>query len=497
MRTLKSAMRGDEMGVHKKLYVISDLHIGGRYGAPNRPFDRGFRMCRNVPALAEFVHDIRRKSAKDGVPVELVINGDFVDFLAEEWVEVQGEPWRPFIQEGQLAAECLAQVIQRDLIFFAALKEFLADHHQLTLLLGNHDIELSLPQVRATLVEALCAEHRDLKFIYDGEAYVTGSVLIEHGNRYDSFNTVDHDRLRRTRSSQSRREHVTQMAVFNPPLGSLLVSGVMNRIKARYPFIDLLKPETRAAIPILLALAPEYRAHILYVTSLGVRSLRHGLDAAGTPMRPGEIAGIQSGELALESILLDRGIDPQAVEDFFQDLDATNARYDPSDKVTQGHISGGLQSTTWAYLSLLTNGASRPLIDRIGSLKTALTAAKNDFSFRPDVELPDYIEPARRLLSRGFDIVVFGHTHLAKHIATNEGTYINTGTWCDLIRFPFQMLDQPSSEATRSLQTFVHDLESGNMDEYIEFRPTFAEIDLFTDGRKPIASLQVFQKAEQ
>jgi len=44
-------------------------------------------------------------------------------------------------------------------------------------LIGNHDVELSLPAVRRHLYSLLGDETGTLKFIYDGEAYTVGKVL--------------------------------------------------------------------------------------------------------------------------------------------------------------------------------------------------------------------------------------------------------------------------------------------------------------------------------
>jgi hypothetical protein len=62
----------------------------------------------------------------------------------------------------------------------------------------------------------------DFEFLYDGEAYIVGDALIEHGNRYDAWNQIDYDALRRVRSFQSRRQEVP----FAPPAGSEMVTSV-------------------------------------------------------------------------------------------------------------------------------------------------------------------------------------------------------------------------------------------------------------------------------
>ena len=33
------------------------------------------------------------------------------------------------------------------------------------------------------------------------------------------------------------------------------------------------------------------------------------------------------------------------------------------------------------------------------------------------------------LLGRGFDAVLFGHTHNAEHVELPSGTYVNSGNW--------------------------------------------------------------------
>ncbi len=90
-----------------------------------------------------------------------------------------------------------------------ALRAFVASSAALTLMLGNHDIELALPGPHRLLRERLGPGRAD--FIFDNQAFVEGPLLIEHGNRYDMWNVVPHDRLREVRSAVSRREPPPQL----------------------------------------------------------------------------------------------------------------------------------------------------------------------------------------------------------------------------------------------------------------------------------------------
>jgi len=172
------------------LYVISDLHLGGEAPTPDHA---GFQICPSNARrrLGRFIHSLRH-AHKDGI-TELVINGDFVDFLAEK-------PFQSFTATPALAITKLQQIMhstddgaQGDERVFPALRAFVQQGHALTLMLGNHDIELSLPEVRDTLVAYLTdGQPARLTFLYDGEALRRGLVLIEHGNRYDAWNVVNH-----------------------------------------------------------------------------------------------------------------------------------------------------------------------------------------------------------------------------------------------------------------------------------------------------------------
>jgi len=505
------------MDISSMLYVISDLHLGGDYPRPDEPAARGFRMCTHVAALVEFVRSIGAHDAFDQRSAELVINGDFVDFLAEKR-EVAGPTagstelgWAPLIENPDEAARILVAIIERDRVFFDALKDFIARGNRLTILLGNHDIELSYPKLRRVLIHELDARDRKLSFIYDGEAYQVGEVLIEHGNRYDEWNVVSHDALRQFRSAQSRQEPQPISAQpFEAPPGSFLVAGVMNEIKSRYPFIDLLKPETGAALPILLALAPEYRARIATVATLVARSRKHVLGADGLPSSAGDIAAADDstwetspGAGLVREILMQK-LPVDSFGPFVEELSAsTGSGRDPFVQAG-GDVRSGSFVPTWSMVKLLFARTSETVSSRLPSLLAALRGTRGDFSFDRGKEVEPYRSAAQRLLSGGFRVVIFGHTHLAKQVALAGGTYINTGTWADVLPFPATVLDaevgapastHPGSETAAQLarlKTFVADMATARLSPYLRFVPTYARVELDTDGVVLHASLPEF-----
>jgi UDP-2,3-diacylglucosamine pyrophosphatase LpxH len=501
---LESTLEPAVTKVARSVYIISDIHLGGAYPESNDPEDRGFRICTHVGRLTEFIQELAARPF--GSPrVELVINGDLVDFLAER--EPSEPPWVPFTSDPMRAAAKLETMISRDRVFFSTLGEFLARGHRLVLLLGNHDIELAFPTVRRTLATALGVEgHHDYEFLYDGEGYSVGEVLVEHGNRYDSFNVVNHDALRRVRSLQSRRQSVPAKYVFESPAGSQMVADVINRIKADYRFVDLLKPETGAVIPILLALEPRYRSVLGRVARLALVARRHGLRGPALPFLGEDIAADRSASAAgafgddlawsgdptlgstsaLNQIL--KEVLGETVEEFEAGVGGTgNASEIGSDISAHWDLN-----RTLGLLQMLTGRGSGDIEGRLKSLMKAVRAIQDDRSFdRSSEGAGEYLDAARDLARAGFRCVTFGHTHLAKQVPIEGGSlYINSGTWADLIQFPKHIFAGTDTQALEGLRDFVGDLHAGRLSAWIRFAPTYVQIELDSQGRILSAQLR-------
>jgi UDP-2,3-diacylglucosamine pyrophosphatase LpxH len=468
------------MSLHpREVFVISDLHLGGRVAVDG---GRGFRMMTEPAALAAFVDGLRRPAAARAGERELVIAGDFVDFLSEE-SETPGV-WQPLVTDPARAADLLSGMVAGPGFadVFEALRGFLDDGHRLTILLGNHDIELSYPVVRERLAEILGRPPgHGFAFIFDGEGYRVGkNALVEHGNRYDRFNVVDHDRLRRLRSLQSRGQHADREAVvFEAPVGSRMVAEIMNPLKRTYAFVDLLKPETEAVIPLLLALEPDKKSAIVDVVRVLAPAVRHGLsDAGDVPVRLSDASAGGGGpgdDEVLEAILASAALDAPVV--LGGEGGAPAPRIRDASAWSQIRRAAGL----W---SIAHNSEERDLEARLPALHGALRVLQRDRSFDPGYETaPEYERAARALSERGFEYVVLGHTHLARQIRHDRGWYLNSGTWADLMRLPDALLAASPDDALPALRAFVADLKANRLDRYLMFLPTYVRLELDGDGR--------------
>jgi UDP-2,3-diacylglucosamine pyrophosphatase LpxH len=502
--------------VARSVFVISDLHLGGVYS--KTPKGRGFRMNTHVNELAQFVQTLAQ-SPPDGPKVELIINGNMVDFLAER--EEAPPYWEPFTNDPEVACAKLQAIAERDRPFFDALGSLLKNGHRLTILMGNHDIELALPSVRKKLKEIIGVEPRhDYEFIYNGEAYVVGDALVEHGNRYDGWNVVSYDRLRRICSLLSRRQPIPEKYAFDPPAGSKMVCWVINVIKEDYKFIDLLKPEKEIAVPVLLALEPGYRQILATVAKLQYQASQHVPEKKNAAM-PSIGDDISSGggpdmatfgsDISTYSEDGFRAQAPSSDEDaaLEQVLNATlggdghafldsliPAEAQPS--IGSDISTADVVDRTFGLARLLLAHDDQDVGRRLPALLKALRALQPDRSFDLDYEAdPEYTNAATELLKGGFRYVLFGHTHLAKKIELQPGSfYLNSGTWADLMRLPPEIISGSPDVAMKKLQELVLATATGLLDPWIIFRPTYIRLDLDANDRTLRAELCDYTGAE-
>ncbi len=470
------------MTLQRRIYVISDLHLGGEYGDTARtPHDRGFRICTHVREAAAFV-DCLADFAPAPVRTELVINGDVVDFLAED--RGDSGTWTSFIADGDEAAGAFRTISARDRAFFDALGRFLGRGHRLVVLLGNHDVELSLPAVRREFCRAIRATPaHDLEFVDGAEAYTVGDALIEHGNRYDEWNVVDHAGIMRIRAFQSRRQSIPRDREVEISAGSQMVSTVINPVKTQFQFVDLLKPEIDAVVPMLLAVAPESRSYLTTIAAHRRLAALHRLPAAALPARQ-DIAASPSVVDPLLAVLT-RPLKGD-VERFLAEL-GEPAVTGPAGSNREGDIASwgdrGRQAVGLTRL-LLPRGWSQTLEDRLPALLMALRVLRTDDSFNRHVEnLSEYVNASRELARHGFKFVIFGHTHLARDVDLGGGArYLNSGTWADLLEVPREIVSGSWTEALAALGDYAADLAANRLDHLVRFTPTYVRLHVSDDG---------------
>ncbi len=464
------------------IFVISDLHLGGEPASDKSP---GFQMCSLVgrQRLAQFLDwALTLKSAEQDV--HLIIAGDIVDFLAEK---DSYKAFSAFTADQKVAKEKFINIVRNTPEVWDGLKKLVGQGCALTMMLGNHDIELSLPDVRRELLKTVGTGR--VEFLCDNEAFTLGDLLIEHGNRYDGFNVVAYDSLRRLRSLLSRRDE--HPPIFPAQPGSQLVETVMNPLKEKFAFVDLLKPETSAVLPILAALDPAAWRSIGSAIYDAAHAAWHQsqYDADGQPTRSDFVAGTKldtvvaqdtgSKTSATESTVGQATVQAQGDGPAFPD----NEHFALADEIVKEYR---LPETT----SISGDGLIKDLLARVRAavdglrtdlLYKALRAWARDDSKTFDIEEESsvYLKPATTLAGRGFRFIINGHTHLAKRKRISEqATYLNTGTWADLIRIPRAIFDSDEDQGQNALKQFLDDLRENRLERLRRSVPTFARIEV-------------------
>jgi len=238
-----------------ELIVISDLHLSAGYDEETGRYSRNedFFFDEEFKRFLEYLQKVNPSNN------HLIIAGDLFDFLQIDGRRAQelSEKKTPFeITERELTFGLgteeektvwkLGVIVNGHQVFFQALATFLSKGNFLSIITGNHDIELYWEKVQNALVGHIVSFEpgqgirRQIKkrisfypwFYYDKD-YKT---YIEHGNQYDSLNSFQY-LLYPVLGPDSKRLWL--------PFGSFFVRYFFNKLEICNPFADNIKPPTR------------------------------------------------------------------------------------------------------------------------------------------------------------------------------------------------------------------------------------------------------------
>ena len=210
--------------------VVSDFHIGEGHGRGRVNQYDDFHYDN------EFKELIAHYTSNDyeQMPVELIINGDFFDFLK---VRYDGK-FVDVITENAGVAK-LKTCFKGHPIIRETLSNFIKnENHFITVIPGNHDMELVFFAVERCFRDMIAyddASKARIKFIDDKDVYhVRGGVQIHHGHQFELLNAFDYDQLKFIQEGKE--------PTLNLPWGSLFVITIVNRFKRECPSIDQVRP---------------------------------------------------------------------------------------------------------------------------------------------------------------------------------------------------------------------------------------------------------------
>lgn len=421
-----------EFPSYDEVHVISDIHMGGL---------PGFQILRETKRLAGYIGWVAGQSPQG--QVALVLNGDVFDTLAEN-------------SSDYVAANDAVQVVSRIMndpsfscVWEAFAKYVSFEKRSLIFTIGNHDIEMAFPNVQRLIQWRLAGDdpvkRARIQFSTTGAGFTAivgnAKVYCTHGNEVDAWNFNRYEDLARV----SRRINAGRTLAQNewtPNAGTRMVKEVMNEIKKTYKWIDLLQPETKAAVSTLAVIDPAQASKIGDLLSIvgdkvkGSMQIDQRLSADGfqePPKTASQAATLDQllGPNVKEGL---NQINPSNVDDML--LAAERQLGQPGAKIDQA--DGSL-------------GTGQLIVDRITGWITgvgkdeALRRALKDWLSGDqtfDIEnRDDTFNEVTKVVGSNLDFIITGHTHLERAIALGGNRfYFNSGTWIRLLRFTEAML---------------------------------------------------------
>ena len=411
-----------------EVHVISDIHMGGQ---------AGFQILRETQRLANFIRRLGKLRPEGRLA--LVLNGDVFDTLAED-------------VDGYVAvadAETTVERIMKDRSFarvWDALSEFVKlPGRTLVIVIGNHDIEIAFPPVQRLVVSRLAGEDPSgrarIEFSVMGAGFtcIVGGrrVFCIHGNEVDAWNYNRYEDLAKVSRRMNAGMPLAQ-SEWKPNAGTRMVKDVMNGIKRTYAWIDLLKPETSAAVGTLLVLDPSQAKKISEAFGIvgehqrGVTQVDARLSADGfQPPKPAVAPALTLEEMLGPHLVQGVG---QGVDDMFRTAERNFNK--PRVTATQTDGTLGTSQLIWDRLTGWLTGVSKTEALR----RALLDWLKDDNTFDTN-DHDDTFKEVTKSVGPAIDFIVTGHTHLERAIDMGHGRYyFNCGTWIRLLQLTQAML---------------------------------------------------------
>ncbi len=378
--------------------VISDTHLGAGFA------DAGNNL-EDFTSDTEFAGFIRRLAAESDrkdLPMDIIFNGDFIEFLQVPALE-SFNPQAVYPPESYAVATEHDALRKIDLVIhghqpvFDALGAFVSESpvRRVLFLWGNHDPELFWPAVQNRIRTALRAEgeRRDL-VVFPGEKIIEDGVYIEHGNQYtEPYNRFSNPSSPIDPRYPTRVEH---------PAGSKFVIDFFNNVERKRYWVDGVKPMEALA---WYALAYDTRFALEVIPAL----------IKASPVLLGVSPLLTTEATATAAALaVDLGRD-DAREKIVESMEADR----------------GYRQRFYARVrkALKEAGYADPWGDRPVSLAGLNPAEGGDRLV--ERERDSLVDAAEKIAEEtGVRVVIFGHTHQPlQALLKDNRVYLNSGAW--------------------------------------------------------------------
>jgi UDP-2,3-diacylglucosamine pyrophosphatase LpxH len=389
--------------------IVSDLHMGNGKS--------GDDFVDHTKQFPRFLREQRATTEGDAGQIELIINGDFFEFVQvcpEAYALDSPEFW---CSEAE-SLKKVQHILDGHPEVMAELKAFQEKGNTVTLFAGNHDVDFYWPSVQSRVRDVAGGVKFELEKVwfdrYDGRLKISHGHLFPSLDPVNGFKNWSNPRLKQPDDKLPPRLEMCA--------GTLFVIKYVNKLEKDYPFADNLHPELALADILLredrwglatvgwllVKFAAQYRSQALDTGAKGDFDYAAHLSQSvkALPALRTEIAALY------RDVLGEASVKPDDVAARLKTADAAEAFIEAL------YRSNGPPERWLATLDTI-----RPQVlgEEAGTLGLARTS-------RIDVPA-ECLKIARGGWKAGAEIVVLGHTHLPETREEKGCRYYNPGSW--------------------------------------------------------------------
>jgi UDP-2,3-diacylglucosamine pyrophosphatase LpxH len=431
-----------ETALKESFLLLSDVHLGRDLASPTAPSVLPKASSAIDGDLVRLLEHYR-KTPPTGDRWRLVLVGDFIDFIGITLHVAEGVAMETELSEEERlhglgsasdhARIKLRRVAELHRPVFEALARFVAHGNALTVVHGNHDVELYWEEVQSDF-RALLASFLDSDADRDAFQariafhqwfyYVDGVAYVEHGHQYDEFCATEHVMaplspldprriaqgfcevlirfvVRPTRGLREwGHEHLGVFDYVAVAVGLGLRGCLDLGLRFLLAVVELFRLRRQYLSEAAKSLRSEHERRVALLaeaTRIGIDRL-HALAALQAPPVTRSIRGI------LASVLLDQ-------------------------------IALGLFCSLCLVVIALIGMRHGHVWYGVGCIAVAWALAHRYLDRQRKVDPADVLIDRAGHLSRLFPaaFVVMGHTHVPVKVPVNDGasTYVNLGAWAE------------------------------------------------------------------
>ena len=363
---------GDDTALGVRRLIVSDLHLGG-----------GDRLD-DFNADSQLVDFVQLYAMTE--PTELILAGDTFEFLQVTLSDVPDFEWT-----GQAAQRRLDAIMAAHPQVIQALAAFVRKPgNYLTIMIGNHDFELHYQTAKKLLRQKLGLDPADERLRFCTRYFGDG-MFIEHGNQFEPWNSF------------VRFEGISQP--FELVRGTFAVKSVINPLERSplplAPLIDNVKPSSAFLWHLLSVAHLRDWQVVRFVTRGVVMAIRSML----VPL------AYRRSETLNESATTVRHLENQR---------RLRRALDTVRRVSEGRATRQRETVPPYLMAHIERESRRQLLREVREFNVAV--------------LREMVKIAHNTTYQDTVLFICGHTHMAQQVIMNERqTYINVGTWTDVV----------------------------------------------------------------